>query len=75
MWVHPPPNGRSSAHAGKGTPTRNIRIDDDLWLLVQQTAEARGTNVSAVVVDRLKRYVRKHAAEREAWLAEQEDDQ
>lgn len=55
----------------KGTPTRTIRVPDDLWLLAQQTAEARDTNVSAVVVKKLRRFVDDYADEREAWLRKQ----
>lgn len=40
------------------TPTRGIRVPDDLWEAAQAVAAERGETVSGVVVDRLRQYVR-----------------
>lgn len=39
------------------TPLRNVRVPDDVWQAAQAAAAANGTTVSAVIVDRLERYV------------------
>jgi hypothetical protein len=39
------------------TPTRSIRIPDDLWSPAVAIAAARGTTVTAVVLERLEEYV------------------
>lgn len=44
---------------GKGNPTRNVRVPDDLWEAAKEQAERDGTSVSAVLVAALRRYVGK----------------
>jgi len=41
------------------TPMRAMRIPDDLWNAVREKAERDGTNVTAVVVAALSRYVKR----------------
>jgi Arc/MetJ-type ribon-helix-helix transcriptional regulator len=41
----------------RGTTLRNIRIDDDLWVAVQEKAAAEERNVSDVVRELLRRWV------------------
>lgn len=49
-----------NAPPSSGTPLRNVRVPDDLWAAAQRVAAEQGTTVSAVIVDRLRRYVRNH---------------
>lgn len=39
------------------TPTRTIRVSDDLWSTVQSKARSEGTSASAVIVAALEAYV------------------
>jgi predicted DNA binding CopG/RHH family protein len=39
------------------TPLRNIRIPDDLWDAAKAKAEARGSALSTVIREFLRRYV------------------
>ena len=48
-----------STDMAKGTPIRNLRIADDLWLAVKAKAERQGTDVSTVIRDLLARWVRR----------------
>lgn len=41
----------------RGTTIRPVRISDDLWVAAKTKAEAEGTNVSAVVREKLREYV------------------
>jgi hypothetical protein len=38
------------------TPTRTIRVADDLWLAVQKKAARQGVTVTSVIVDALIAY-------------------
>ena len=38
------------------TPTRTIRVSDDLWLAVQKKAAKQGVTVTSVIVDALIAY-------------------
>ena len=42
------------------TPLRNIRVADDLWHRAKAIAEGRGESLTAVLVDALERYVKRH---------------
>lgn len=39
------------------TPLRNLRVDGELWQAARAKAEANGTNLTAVIVAFLRRYV------------------
>lgn len=41
-------------------PTRNVRVEDQLWRAALRVAHAEGTTVSEVVRAALKRYVARH---------------
>jgi len=41
------------------TPPRSIRVPDDVWDAARQKAAERGETISQVVVDALRRYVRR----------------
>lgn len=41
----------------RGTTIRPVRISDELWDAAKAKAEAEGTNVSAVVREKLHEYV------------------
>lgn len=47
------------------TPGRNIRIPDGLWTAALAAAEREGTNVSAIVTDALRKFVKRHGTEEE----------
>jgi predicted DNA binding CopG/RHH family protein len=38
------------------TPTRTIRVADDLWLAVQKKAAKQGVTVTSIIVDALIAY-------------------
>jgi len=40
------------------TPLRSIRVDSDLWQLVQAKAKEQGTNASAIIVQALREYIK-----------------
>lgn len=40
------------------TPTRTIRVADDLWLKVQKKAAKQGVTVTSVIIDALEDYVK-----------------
>ncbi len=42
---------------GRGTTIRPIRISDELWEAAKAKAEAEGTNVSAVLREKLREYI------------------
>lgn len=39
------------------TPTRTIRVADDLWKEVQKKAASEGVTVTSVILEALERYV------------------
>jgi predicted DNA binding CopG/RHH family protein len=39
------------------TPTRTIRVSDDLWLAVQRKAAKEGVTVTSVILEALEQYV------------------
>lgn len=39
------------------TPTRTIRVSDDLWKAVQRKAALEGVTVTSVIVDSLRAYL------------------
>ena len=39
------------------TPTRTIRVDDELWHAVQAKAKSEGITVTSVIVDALLEYI------------------
>ena len=41
----------------RGTPLRNVRVDDDLWQAAKAKAEAEGTTLTAVILEALRRFV------------------
>ncbi|HJR88891.1 MAG TPA: hypothetical protein VJ782_01865 [Aeromicrobium sp.] len=42
------------------TPTRSVRVPDDLWQAVKRAAADQGETVTDVIVRALMRYVRDH---------------
>jgi hypothetical protein len=42
------------------TPTRTVRVPDDLWQAAKRAAADNGETVTDVIVRALKRYVREH---------------
>jgi len=47
------------------TPTRAIRVPDDLWRKARAIAQARGETLSDVLRDALVEYVRRYGERRE----------
>lgn len=45
------------------TPTRTIRVSDELWLAVQRKSAIEGVTVTSVIVDALRAYVDQVAPE------------
>ena len=41
------------------TPTRTIRVADDLWLSVQKKAALEGVTVTSVIIKALEAYTKK----------------
>lgn len=41
------------------TPTRTIRVSDDLWVAVQKKAAIEGVTVTSVIIKALESYVEK----------------
>lgn len=39
------------------TPTRTIRVADDLWLAVQKKAAKEGVTVTSVILEALEAYI------------------
>jgi len=39
------------------TPTRTVRVDDDLWQAVQAQAKIDGITVTSIIIDALLRYL------------------
>lgn len=39
------------------TPTRTIRVSDELWTSVQKKAAAEGVTVTSIILDALNTYV------------------
>ena len=54
------------------TPTRTIRVDDELWHAVQAQAQIDGITVTSIIIDGLLRYLKDT---RNRDLAEQFDAQ
>ncbi len=46
----------------RGTPTRNVRVPNDLWGRALARAEEEGTSVSAVIVRALEEWVKQREA-------------
>jgi antitoxin component of RelBE/YafQ-DinJ toxin-antitoxin module len=42
------------------TPTRNVRVDDELWARAAAAAEARGSDLSSEIRAFLERLARSH---------------
>ena len=42
------------------TPTRTVRVPDELWEAVKRVAADRGETVTEVIIRALVRYVRSH---------------
>ena len=40
------------------TPTRTIRVADDLWKAVQKKAAQEGVTVTSVIIDSLEAYLK-----------------
>jgi hypothetical protein len=40
------------------TPTRTIRVDDELWHAVQAQAQIDGITVTSIIIDGLLRYLK-----------------
>jgi predicted DNA binding CopG/RHH family protein len=38
------------------TPTRTIRVPDDLWLAVQKKAKKQGVTVTSIIIKALETY-------------------
>jgi len=47
------------------TPTRTIRVSDDIWLAVQKKASKAGVTVTSVIIDALKDYLKVDKVEEE----------
>jgi hypothetical protein len=47
------------------TPTRTLRVDDELWTAVQAQAKLDGITVTSVIIDGLLEYLRKAKASTE----------
>lgn len=48
------------AMPGRGTARRSIRVEDELWRAALEVADERGEDLSALIRDYLRRYVRRH---------------
>jgi len=44
---------------GNPTPIRSVRVPDDLWDALQALAEVRGETRSDLVVEALRRYIKR----------------
>lgn len=51
------------------TPTRTLRVDDELWQAVQEQARLDGITVTSIIIDGLYRYL-KDARERQSGVLE-----
>jgi predicted transcriptional regulator len=40
------------------TPTRTIRVPDDLWKAVQKKAASESVTVTSVIIDALEKYLK-----------------
>lgn len=40
------------------TPTRTIRVPDDLWRAVQKKAASQGVTVTSVIIQALEEYIK-----------------
>jgi len=40
------------------TPTRTVRIDDELWLAIQAQAKIDGVTVTSIIIDGLLSYLK-----------------
>jgi predicted DNA binding CopG/RHH family protein len=40
------------------TPTRTIRVPDDLWLAVQKKAKKEGVTVTSIIIKALEDYLK-----------------
>jgi hypothetical protein len=47
------------------TPTRTLRVDDELWIAVQEQARIDGVTVTSIIIDALYSYL-KNARERQS---------
>jgi hypothetical protein len=52
------------------TPTRTVRVDDELWTAVQEQTKIDGITVTSVIIDGLLKYLKDS---RNRVLAEQFD--
>lgn len=51
------------------TPTRTLRVDDELWQAVQEQARIDGITVTSIIIDGLYSYL-KNARERQSSMLE-----
>jgi hypothetical protein len=51
------------------TPTRTLRVDDELWQAVQEQARVDGITVTSIIIDGLYGYL-KDARERQSGVLE-----
>jgi hypothetical protein len=40
------------------TPTRTIRVSDDIWLAVQKKAAKEGVTVTSIIINALENYIK-----------------
>jgi len=40
------------------TPTRTIRVSDDIWLAVQKKAAKEGVTVTSIIINSLENYIK-----------------
>jgi hypothetical protein len=61
MTTTPPPAEQAAEPAGRlysrGTPVRNVRLDDARWAAINAAAAAAGTSASVVMRDALDAYL------------------
>ena len=48
--------------ARPGNPARAVRVEDELWNAAKAIAAERGDDLSAIMRDALRRYVKRHTA-------------
>ena len=49
------------------TPTRTIRVSDELWTTVQKIAASRGVTVTGVILNYLNQYVAENLPKKEEY--------
>ena len=47
------------------TPTRTLRVDDELWQAVQEQARIDGVTVTSIIIDALLAYLKNARASQE----------